>query len=402
VRVLMILYYVPPSEVVAALRVRRLVSRLPGHGVEPVIVAPGAGAWGAPGVRMERFAGPDPLAAVHAARGPESAPARRRFGALKRWVRSFQVPDERWPLRAAWTREARVAGKGVDVVYSSSGPYTAHLVARDAARALGKPWVMELRDLWSDSTYHPQHANPLSRLRNFRMESRCVRDATRIVVLTEAHRVHAAARFSEHAARFRMIPNAFEPGLPERRPARGPLRLLYAGNLYGGRTLAPLAAAVAGLDSVPGFEGVVLEIAGRSFDHPWDQALAGNRERVVIHGPLPHARVRELLAEVHAGVVHNPASDRIHIPGKVYDYLGAAIPVLDLTLQPDIPSLGTGVAWHRRAAAHDVAGLRDAVLDIAAWWREHPEGAPRPGDAHPLSAASVAGGLAAVLDEAAC
>jgi hypothetical protein len=145
----------------------------------------------------------------------------------------------------------------------------------------------------------------------------------------------------------------------------------------------------------------VLEVAGRSFDRPWEEAMGGSLDGVVIHGPLPHARIRELLAEVHAGVLHNPASDLIHIPGKLYDYLGAAIPVMDLSAQPDIPAMCEGVSLHRRAPAGDVAGLRSAVRDIAAWWGEHPLGLPRPGGDHPLAAGSSAQRLAETLREAA-
>jgi hypothetical protein len=100
-------------------------------------------------------------------------------------------------------------------------------------------------------------------------------------------------------------------------------------------------------------------------------------------------------------VLHNPARDRIHVPGKLYDYLGAALPVLDLTAQPDVPALAGGIAPCWKVGEGDEAGLAEALGRLAAWWREHPAGAPLPADDHPLAERTAARGLAAVVREVA-
>jgi hypothetical protein len=291
----------------------------------------------------------------------------------------------------------------VDAVYSSSSPYTTHLAARRAARALGVPWILEMRDLWADNAYLPQTANPLSRRLQERYERACLGEADRIVVLTEAHRAHLARRVPHRADHIRVVPNAFSPGPPRDpdAPSR-PRRLLYAGNLYGGRTLAGLGRVVDRLNRDAGGDPAwVLEVAGRSFDRPFSEVLGGEGPARVLHGPLPHGDVRRLLSQVHAGVLHNPPRDRVHVPGKLYDYLGAALPVIDLTAQPDVPALAEGISPCWKVEEGDEAGLAEVLHRLAGWWREHPGGGALPSADHPLAERSAARRLAAVVREVA-
>jgi glycosyltransferase involved in cell wall biosynthesis len=413
-RVVMLLYHVPPDASIAGTRARRLLRHLPAHGVESVVVTPhpGSGASGdetretidgAP-VTVIRFRGPDPLAALHRRRTRPSEPGGGSRGrAWKRLVRSFAVPDERMSLRPAWIRAALGALEGAHAVYSSSTPYTAHLVGRSVASRSRLPWVLEMRDVWAGNRYLPQHANPLSRLRQGILERACLHQASRVVVVSEAHRRHLAARYPAEEGKIRVVPTGFAP-LPAAIRARrspGPFRVVHAGSLYGGRRLDALARAV---DAVQGdlapFPGARLEVAGVSHERPWSEAVGPPGPGLQLHGRLSPEESGELIAAAHLGVVHNPAWDRIHVPGKLYDYLGAGVPVLHLGSQPDIEGLCAGTVPVWSAAPGDAGAIAAALREAAAWWAAHPEGPPLPGARHPLAEEASARALAEVLREA--
>jgi glycosyltransferase involved in cell wall biosynthesis len=61
----------------------------------------------------------------------------------------FQIPDRRmhWFLPAFWMGLKLV--KQCDVIYSTSGPFTDHLVAWALHKFTGKPWVADFRDPWT-------------------------------------------------------------------------------------------------------------------------------------------------------------------------------------------------------------------------------------------------------------
>src|SRR5690606_17553878 len=73
--------------------------------------------------------------------------------ALKRFYRTRL--NERMPHRTDfWIPKAKKAlerFKEFDLIVSSYGPYSAHLVALAAKKRFGSPWIADFRDLWCDN-----------------------------------------------------------------------------------------------------------------------------------------------------------------------------------------------------------------------------------------------------------
>jgi glycosyltransferase involved in cell wall biosynthesis len=318
-------------------------------------------------------------------------------------VRSFLVPDEWVGWIRSWIAGGRqAAAQGADLLFSSSVPFSIHLAARRLAGELGIPWVMEMRDAWADNPLLPTRRNPLTHPLQRLLERRCLRGAWRVVVTTQAHAALLEARHAFLRGRVRVVRNGFDPDESPRRPATsGPLRILHAGNFYGRRDLSVLGQVVDALEGrVPGFGSAVLEVAGVTYDRPWEEVLGGLGPRRILHGLLAPDEVRALMREVHLGVIHGwGGDDPIHIPGKFYEYLGAGLPVLDLTGNAEVPALCEGTVPCWKVPARDREGLGRVIHEAARWWLDHPQGVAPPGEEHPLSARSVARRLADVFRE---
>lgn len=432
IRILMILHHFPPAENIAAHRARRLIRHLPDLGIEPLVVtgkiptgkSPGSGDPSIPdlkqledvdgaSIRVARTSGYDPVAWFQRRRdyGPrvnneKESGTSARGKRLKRFLRGLPVPDDKIGWISPWIRAGlSISDKGVDLIYSTSAPYSAHVAAKNVARRLRLPWVMELRDLWSGNRYLPQSHNPVSRSLQNVLERRCLNQAWRVVVLSPAHARHLRERFPHLEDRLRVIPNTFdglppEPDRPGTARGTGPLRLLYAGNFYGGRTLHTLGGAVdAVAGKLPLYENAVLEVAGRSFDLPWSEIIDGVGGHRRVHGSLSNRQVGALLRKVHVGIVDNPSWDRIHIPGKLYEYLGAGLPVLDLSSQPDIPDICRGTVPCWKVDSSDMEKLISVLHEIADWWGEHPPGPQPPDTEHPFSSLQISRKLADLFKE---
>jgi glycosyltransferase involved in cell wall biosynthesis len=236
-----------------------------------------------------------------------------------------------------------------------------------------------------------------------RLEARCFHQADRVVVLTEAHAAHLRLRRPDVAAKVRVVPNMFDPpaiGPAAARAAGGALRVLYAGLIYGGRGLATVGRAIDAVSpDLPGFDRAVLEIAGKSCEGSWEEVLGGSHAGRRVHGVLSQAEVAALLRETHAGIVSNPSWDKVHIPGKLYEYLGAGLPVLNLTRQPDIPRLCEGIVPSWQLDPNDEEGIVRAIRELAQWWQAHPGGTCPPPSDHPQSSPRVAALMAGVFRE---
>ncbi len=413
VRVLMLQHNFPPSTTIAAQRAERLTRHLPANGVVPLVVTGGSQAGEALGVREEtvghasvsvaRVRGFDPVAWYQrrVSRGMAVSTGSRQTafapgGKWKSVLRTLMIPDERRFWIPAWRRGALwLLGTGCDVVYSTSTPYSAHVAALGLAESLDIPWVMEMRDLWADNQYLPQSRNCITRRIQQRLEAQCLRRADRIVVLTVAHANHLKTRHPDLASKIRVVPNMFEPVPATASRVGGDLRIIFTGNIYGGRSLAPVGRAVDAIGAdLPGFKRAVLEVAGKSYEGSWEQVLGGAGDNRRVHGLLAPPRVNELMRTAHAGIVNNPSWDVVHIPGKLYEYIGAGLPVFNLSRQPDIPRLCKGVVPCWQLDSGDEEGIAHAIRELAAWWQDHPDGPVPPSADHPLSSHSVAARLA--------
>jgi glycosyltransferase involved in cell wall biosynthesis len=225
-----------------------------------------------------------------------------------------------------------------DVVYSSSGPFTSHLVGLALKRMTGRPWVMELRDGWyrwnrAIFSDYPAWRDEVER----RMEAAAVRAADRVVLVTErmacAFRRQYPDLDPEH---FGVVSNGFDPSqfrgaTPAKR--RAGWTVLHAGALYYGRSLAALFQAARQLiDSDPEF--------GREFRLELLGTLDGVAQSEVARSDLgAHVRTRpqaghaEAIAAMRSAdalllVANTTPGAEATVPGKLFEYLAVGQPIV--------------------------------------------------------------------------
>ena len=361
-RVLVVSYHFPPMLSMASVRIQRFVRSLGEHGwgADVLTARPSryplqdsALARGIPaGVGVFREAA-SAVPAGMAGDAPPTAPRRARpslhpQGIAKRCAEKFR----QWAPWAsepnAWRRQAErvgrgiVAGGGYDVIFSSSGPQASHAVAARLARLGGLPWVAEFRDALVDSPY--LHA-PTGWHRRYhrKREGRVVRGASAVVVTSGAHQASLRQRYGAGLC-VRVITNAYDPreypGEDTPRPSR--FVLSYAGSLYGARSIVPLLRGWrAWLDRPETARWrPLLQILGESFNADLAALIREMdlADTVAYHGPRSHAEVLGELARSSAVLVVKSPHDRIHIPGKIYESIGAGRPVL--LLGPDSEAAG--------------------------------------------------------------
>ena len=139
---------------------------------------------------------------------------RKHLAVRGRYLALAALPDRfvgwlPWAV-AAGVRIAR--SDPVDLIYSTSPPATAHLVAWRLARRLRKPWVADFRDPWFEDP--PEPGAPAGRLFKSidrRLEASVVGAAQHVVASTASLRDGLAQRHHQlDAAKFGFIPNGYD------------------------------------------------------------------------------------------------------------------------------------------------------------------------------------------------
>jgi glycosyltransferase involved in cell wall biosynthesis len=300
----------------------------------------------------------------------------RSFQKLRRLQSWFLIPDGylAWARGAERAAARRIEAGGVDVIWTTSSPESAHLAGKGLKRRFALPWIADFRDPWvGRATYAPP--TPWHDRRHRALEREVVEAADRVTLVSEAMVALYRERYpGVPRERFVYVPNGADSddwrradqlastaaSIEEADRDRGRFVLLHAGQLAHrptARTL--LAAARRVIEADPSaadairlrFLGGNEELLPEDFRDP---VLKGIVELVPSR---PHLEALAAMRRAEALVLlgHGGEADSLLYTGKIYEYLTSGRPVLGI-LDP-----GPGAELIRASGAGPVCPARDDV-----------------------------------------
>ncbi len=259
---------------------------------------------------------------------------------INRWV---MIPDKQigWYLPAMRKATAFLKENSVDVIFSTLAPRTNHLVGATLSEKLKIPLVLEYRDLWSGSPY-PQLKFPT------RLHEK-IHCALERAVLQRAHVISAVSvgigRYLKEiygdvfAAPIEINYNWFTPAeYPEvsaKEKKKKPFVISYIGAMYPGRHpgtfFQGLRAFVDKHRLTP--EQVEFRWVGAAFALPGMEQILDElslNEYINVRGRVSHKDALQELISSDVSLILQAPNDEIHIPGKLFEAMGAKTPILML------------------------------------------------------------------------
>lgn len=306
----------------------------------------------------------------------------------------------------------------VELIYSTSPPATAHLVARCLAWRLTKPWVADFRDPWFEDL--PEEGAPAGKM--FRkldrwLEARVARDCAHVVTTTRSLRDTLVARHTSlPAEKFSVIPNGYDEadfsGLAlGGKPPTDRLTIVHAGGINPHfRDPVPLlralkqAAAVGILNAdqvrVRFLGGGAYADSAELRKAVADIGLSGSVE---IISRLPYANALQELANADVLLLLQASEDtRGLVPAKLYEYLRMQKPVLALTLGGEASALLEQTGGGFVVDPADAAQLARVLGEIFSRWQQGTLGRCRASQAvvQRYDRRALAGELATIFERA--
>lgn len=350
---LMIVHDFPPIHSTGATRPQKFADYLPGFGWQPHVLTTGR-YGGLPTDSASHVHRADDLlhrlASLRRGRVPADAvPQAEQFrvatvanaSTLGRMRDAILVPDTKlgWLWPAIRAGDQLVDAIRPDVLYSSSPPETAHLVARRLSRRHRLPWITDLRDGWLFEPPNPSLRAPhLRRRLEGGLEAGMMADAAAIVAATPPIAEDLRQRYPAHAAKVHVIPNGFDAaefeGLRRERPQDGRFLVTYTGGLAASRQgtsadafFDAVAALLAQTPDSPLYVRLVGNITAEERQAIAERGLSG---RIAVEGQVGRHAAHQAQLDADALLLVTAPGQRSVATLKLYDYIGAGVPILAL------------------------------------------------------------------------
>jgi glycosyltransferase involved in cell wall biosynthesis len=383
VKILLVTLYFPPAGGGGVQRSLKFATHLPALGIETHVLAPDDPKWlhtddelqppTQAWVHRARYLGPRgrrPAEELHGRRGLDRASRHARL-----LFRRLLVPDENvpWNLTAIPAAVRIARAEGIDAVITTSPPGSVHLIGAAVKRAVGIPWIADLRDSLVAHPHRRGHENVATRAKQqaaVMVAKLVARHADAVIAVADA--IAEEARGLSPAGRVVTIANGSDfddfSGLPYTKSDL--FRITHAGSFFGKRDPKPFLRALA----ESGLEDVRVRFVGdfRTADREFLDTLGLGR-RVELHPYVPRRRSLELQRDSEVLLLLIPEAGgrgRGVLSGKVFEYLAAERPILAV-VPPDgeaaklIEEIGAGLV----APPEDVPAIRDALLELHGRWK---------------------------------
>jgi glycosyltransferase involved in cell wall biosynthesis len=233
----------------------------------------------------------------------------------------------------AWQALQQLEESSFDVILSSGGPWLSHALAAKFARKVGRPYVLDYRDLWCDNP----HAKKAPSTRERHQEHTLRTSAAAITAVSQFILSVQSACYGDHP-RTTVVTNGYDisPDWVKKSATSETISLLYAGQFYPPKsTIAPLLAALRELRRRLPSRPIVLRYVGPSAAHV-NEALAASPDLadVIVADRVPREEALRLLQESTVAFVStsnerrsDPAGAGI-ITGKIFEIFACRKPYL--------------------------------------------------------------------------
>ena len=248
----------------------------------------------------------------------------------------FAYPDSMkyWKKPAIEAASEIIENEKIDAILSTSSPITAHIIANDLKEKYGIPWVADLRDLWNLNPYI--NHNFIRTHFEKRLEMKTFKNVDALTTTTELAKqtlqtIHLDKKIVSVVSGF--DPQDFEKTKQTEKSER--LTLIYAGSLYNGkRDPSILFDAVGQLISENKIDQdkIIIDFYGDDTNLQELSQKYDITSNVNIHGRITQNEVlqHQMNSDVLLLISWMDESEKMFIPGKIYDCIGCKKPILSI------------------------------------------------------------------------
>lgn len=292
---------------------------------------------------------------------------------------NYYVPDTkiRWYKNAVNDIVNRVLKENeIDLIFSTSYPYTDHLIGLEIKKRTNKPWVVDLRDPWVGNKFIYDRYNEKRKDKEKALEKEVIKYADKVINVTENITNIYKERYPEYSEKFITITNGFDMSdIVCEKIESDKFIINYSGIVTDGQSPDIFLKAVEELikkdtnfknDLLINFTGTIIDKYKELFNNKY------MKDNIKINGYASHSDVLKEMKKACINLIILPDTEESKgvYTGKIFDYILSEKPILGImplggVASELINSKEIGLAVDNK----DLDGMRNYIEKIYLEWK---------------------------------
>ena len=298
-------------------------------------------------------------------------------GICRRIARCLRIDDEIGWIKPVKDHCAKLTPDDVDVILATGSPFLAFGLAKSISDRLGRPYVLDYRDPWTENPHGDGDAATRPTKASIRKEARLIAGCAAVTVVSRSWGSAMGRRFNL-GPKLSVITNGYDrEELAEVEPySFGHSAIVYTGGFYPPkRVITPVMAALKILKETASADndGWYFHYYGDSETHIREEAdRYGVTEQVVLHGRVPRTEALSAVRGANVTVVistvfaEDTFADNGIVPGKLFEPLGLGTPILVIApLGSDAMEIISKTGMGRAFVGTDIGGIVRFLASMA-------------------------------------
>lgn len=288
---------------------------------------------------------------------------------------NIYIPDSkiRWYKHAVKSIKNKVLKENeINMIYSTSYPYTDHLIGLEIKKTTGLKWVADFRDPWVGNEFIYDRYDNKRKEKEKNLEREVVKYADLIINVTEQYTEMYKKRYSEYAEKFVTITNGFDKmdleDTTEIEEEKFVIR--YTGMLTNGFSIKPLISALEELSEEDNqfSEDLKFEFTGLVIEEQLNIIKKSKIiDKININGYVEHKKAVELMksANINLVILPNNENSKNIYTGKIFDCMLVQKPILGIMPTEGIAAEAINENDIGKAFEYnDINGIKEYIKDV--------------------------------------
>ena len=289
---------------------------------------------------------------------------------IARFIRgNFFIPDPRkgWNMYAVAAASKLLGEEQIECIITSGPPHSTHLIGLKLSKVFSKPWIVDMRDPWTDLFYFRQmYPTLLARWLNLRLEKRVLSTAFRVITVGPTLKESFLNKHNLRKEKVRVVYNGFDEDDFQNLPQSSSdfFTITYVGTLsdqYNIKTLIQLLRKNLGK-----YPSIRLQFVGTVSAGLRKELECIPAENLEFIPQVNHRKAIEFMAtsSLLLLVIPEHSTSKGILTGKLFEYLATGNPILGIgPTDGDAASILSDTARGVMVDYRDKAGMEKVLQD---------------------------------------